>query len=116
MNEMRKLMEAIEAASLREDDNEEIVHELIEIQQQMLELLGQAESLLQHTGEYNSAKSYWLAHIETALTNNHGYLGGSMTTMEDTIEALGQSDEDDGYDDDDDDYDDDDPSWDRAKA
>ena len=80
---------------LRESDNEEIAYELEEIQQQMLNLLGEAEQMLSGTDEYDRAKSYWLAHIETALTNDHGYLGGSMSTMQDSIDALREGDDED---------------------
>ena len=110
---MRKLIESVNGMSdadmLREySENDNIVEELEYIQEQMLDLLGQAEGLLHGTSEYDSAKAYWLAHVETALSNDHGYLGGSMTTMQDTIDALrdGGEDEDDDYDDDDD-YDED---------
>ena len=101
--EMRKLMEHVNGISaedfanvkLRESDNEEIAYELEEIQQQMLNLLGEAEQMLSGTDEYDRAKSYWLAHIETALTNDHGYLGGSMSTMQDSIDALREGDDED---------------------
>lgn len=108
---MRELMEHVNGISdedfLREySESENAAEELEQIQEEMLDLLGQAESLLHGTSEYDSAKSYWLAHIETALTNDHGYLGGSMTTMQDTIDALRSGDDEDDYEDDD--YDDDD--------
>ena len=88
---MRELMEHVNGISAedfahlseaREDDPEEIAYELEEIQEQMLNLLHEASGLLQGTDEYDAAKAYWLAHIETALTNDHGYLGGSMHTMQ----------------------------------
>lgn len=103
---MRKLIESVNGISekdfIREySEDEDVIEELEYIQEQMLDLLGQAEGLLRDTSEYSSAKSYWLAHIETALSNSHSYLGGSMTTMEDTIEALRQGgDPDDEYDED----------------
>lgn len=100
---MRELMEHVNGISAEDfahlsedrDDMENRVFELEEIQQQILELLGEAEHLLQGTDEYDAAKSYWLAHIETALTKEHGYLGGSMHTMQDSIDALREY----GYDD-----------------
>ena len=107
MNDMRKLMEKVNGMSEKDfvreySENDDVVEELEYIQEQMLDLLGQAESLVSGTSEASAAQAYWLAHIETALTNSHGYLGGSMTTMEDTIEAL-RNDvdaDDDGYDED----------------
>ena len=47
----------------------------------------------QGAGEGDVAKSYWLAHIVTALDKDHGYLGGSMGTMQDTIDALREGEE-----------------------
>ena len=85
----------------REDDLSEIADELEEIREQMEELIHQADSLLRGTDEYNAAKGYWIAHIMTALSNDHDYLGGSMETMQDTIDALregGDPDDEDGYD------------------
>lgn len=87
----------------REDDLSEIADELEEIQGQMMDLIHQADSLLRGTDEYNAAKGYWIAHITTALSSDHDYLGGSMSTMQDTIDALREGDvdaDDDGYDED----------------
>ena len=63
---------------------------LTEIHGEIQELLEEARRLVQHEGgiEWERAKSYWLAHIETALSKETGYLGGSMFTMEDTLRAL----------------------------
>ena len=64
------------------------IQRLKDIQEEMLGLLAEADQLLRGTPAYQRAKSYWLAHVETALTNSHGYLGGSMCSMEDTITEL----------------------------
>jgi len=62
---------------------------LEEIKEEMLSLLDEAEHLVrQERGVYDRAKSYWIPHIKMALTKEHEYLGGSMVTMEDTIEEL----------------------------
>jgi hypothetical protein len=95
---MRKLIESVNGIAdtdLREhnDENEDIAYRLEELQEQMLELLGEADGILQGTSEHSAAQAYWLAHVETALTNDHGYLGGSMTTMQDTIDAIRQGQE-----------------------
>lgn len=34
------------------------------------------------------AKAYWFAHIVCALDNDHMFLGGSMTTMQDSIDEI----------------------------
>jgi len=64
---------------------------LEDIQQEMLDLLEEARGIVADAADemtYNRAKSYWIAHVTTALTNEHGYLGGSMFTMQNTIDAL----------------------------
>ena len=63
---------------------------LTEIKEQMLALLREAEFLLDDSSERARAKGYWLPHIRTALDNDHSYLGGSMFTMQNTIDALAQ--------------------------
>jgi hypothetical protein len=105
---MRELMEHVNGIGaedfqhLREySEDEDIAEELEEIQGQMLDLLGMAKNAVSGTPEASSAESYWIAHIEMALSNDHGYLGGSMTTMQDTIDALrAGADEDDDWDED----------------
>jgi len=64
------------------------VDRLEEIQEQMLSLLGEAREILEGTRAYDAADAYWLAHVEMALVNEHRWLGGSMVTMEDSIEEL----------------------------
>lgn len=68
--------------------NDDVVR-LEEIQQEMMELLEEARNLVRGTREQQRAESYWLGHIETSLTNNSRYMGRSMCTMEDTVNALG---------------------------
>ena len=97
---MRKLIESVNGISdtdllSEQGGTEDAAEELEFIQEEMLGLLSQAENVVRGTSEASSAQAYWLAHIETALTNDHGYLGGSMTTMQDTIEALRNNDEED---------------------
>jgi hypothetical protein len=76
------------------DITDEIEH-LFEIKEQMSELLFEAEQIIRQAANdvgdriiYQRAKSYWLAHIATALSKESEYLGGSMSTFEDTIEEL----------------------------
>ena len=80
-------------------DRQEIVDELAEIQSQILELVEQARALLRRNelrGALMRAESYWIAHVTTAISNNHGYLGKSMVSLQDTIDEIkdGEDDED----------------------
>jgi len=72
-------------------DRSEAAETLIEIKEQMLELLDHAREALRGLDDdflERQATSYWLAHIRTALDSDHEYLGGSMVTMQETIDAL----------------------------
>jgi hypothetical protein len=66
---------------------------LFAIKQQMLELLNEALVILLDTEEEERAKSYWWPHIRMALDEEHSYLGKSMFTIQDTVEALEGEDE-----------------------
>jgi len=66
----------------------ERVERLIEIKEEMLELLRETTQLTRGTTEEDRARSYWQAHLRMALDDEHGYLGGSMCTLQDTINAL----------------------------
>jgi hypothetical protein len=82
-----------------EEFKERRIHNLEDIKDQMLHLLEEA-------GEYidmyasksvaSEARSMWMAHVEMALTKDHGYIGGCDPCMEDTILAMkgGEEDED----------------------
>ena len=78
-------------------DREEIVDELGEIQSQILELVEQARALLRRNelqGALMRAESYWIAHVTTAISNNHGYLGKSMVSLQDTIDEIKDAEDD----------------------
>jgi ElaB/YqjD/DUF883 family membrane-anchored ribosome-binding protein len=92
MSDMRKLMEAVE---LNEFDMEasEAVHELEDIKQQIANLLDEAKQVLRSVGNEGvseRARRTWLAHMTTALSNDHEWMGRDMNTMQDTIEELYQ--------------------------
>lgn len=75
---------------------QEIVDELGEIQSQMLELVEQARALLRRNdlqGALMRAESYWIAHVITAVSNDHGYLGGSMVNLQNTIDEIKNDDD-----------------------
>lgn len=77
---------------------QELIDELTEIQAEILDALERAEQLLRQGGFEGAlmrAKSYWLAHAKCAITKNHGYLGGSLITMEDTLLELQNGEEED---------------------
>ena len=77
----------------------EVVSRLEEIRDKMLELLEEAMDLIAETdrGAAQQARYYWYAHIKGALTHDHEFLGGSMITMEDTIERLENPEEEEVY-------------------
>jgi hypothetical protein len=78
-------------------DRQEIVDELGEIQSQILELVEQARALLRRNelqGALMRAESYWIAHVTTAISNNHGYLGGSTVSLQDTIDEIKDAEDD----------------------
>jgi len=61
---------------------------LKEIQDEMLNLLHEADQILRNNAEkhvYNRAKSYWLANVQIGLTDDHDYLGGAGVSMDNTI-------------------------------
>ena len=62
---------------------------LQQIKDTIKELVYEAQDLLPRgTIEYDRAASYWLPHILMALDSQHDYLGGSMCTMQETINDL----------------------------
>ena len=71
------------------------IDRLKEIQDDIDQLLEEAKGIIipivrQHKREiiWDRAKGYWYAHIVSALFKETEFLGGSMTTMEDTINEL----------------------------
>ena len=70
--------------------NTEAKERLIEIKEQMLELLDEAKDIIPEGMAKERAKCYWYAHIKTALLKEHEYLGGSLVTMDDTINEISE--------------------------
>jgi ElaB/YqjD/DUF883 family membrane-anchored ribosome-binding protein len=66
----------------------ETIDRLYEIKTEIADLIAEARELLQDTPEAARAEAYWIAHIRCALDNDHDYLGGSMATMQESIDAL----------------------------
>lgn len=64
---------------------------LMDIKDNIKELVYEAKDLIRGNGsslDYERARLYWVDHILTALDKENDYLGGSMFTMQDTINAL----------------------------
>ena len=83
--------------STKTRDRQEIVDELGEIRSQILELVEQARALLRRNelqGALMRAESYWIAQVTTAISNNHGYLGKSMVSLQDTIDEIKDAEDD----------------------
>lgn len=71
-----------------------LIDELRDIQSELLDAVQRAEYLLRQSGFEGArlrAQAYWIPHIVCALSRDHGYLGGSMVTMEDTIQEIVQA-------------------------
>jgi len=78
-------------------DRTEAAEILLDAKEAIEQALEQARTALRALDEdfpYEQADAYWLAHIRTALDKEHGYLGGSMVTMQDTIDTLERKEED----------------------
>ena len=78
-------------------DRTEAAEILMDAKETIEEALEQARTALRALDDdfaFQQADAYWLAHIRTALDREHGYMGGSMVTMQDTIYALDGAEED----------------------
>lgn len=77
---------------VREDEGERMVavEVLEEAKEEIEAALEKAYRALHTVGgiTFERARSYWYAHVRMALDKNHDYLGGSMITMQDTIDEL----------------------------
>ncbi|AYB50228.1 hypothetical protein C2I38_01185 [Ralstonia solanacearum] len=78
----------------------DVVEELTQIKEQMLDLIENVRGILK-AGGFGSAlaraEDYWMAHLTCAISHDHGYLGRSGCTLQDTIEEIesGEDEEDD---------------------
>ena len=65
------------------------------------EIIGEIKELLEEAfdlvpdHERPRAESYWYSHISMALDEDHGYMGGSMCSMQDTLEEFDEAEEED---------------------
>ena len=70
---------------------------LKEIREAIKLLMEKAKDIVDAFGSENDGgvmKGYWYAHIVRALDKDHEYLGGSMMTMQDTIDSMEGGDKD----------------------
>lgn len=75
------------------EDADGAIGRLREIQGKISQLADEAIQIVKDTGKrmvHARAEAYWLPHIMGALGGSYGerWLGGSMTSMEDTIKEL----------------------------
>jgi hypothetical protein len=62
-------------------------YEMEELKEDIKQLVEQLYNMVSPQ-EQAAAKSYWYPHIMMALDSDHQWLGGSMTTVQDTIDAM----------------------------
>ena len=75
---------------MRKTEIRKAIEGLEELKETIYEAMDKMEAILIEVAldEYEVAEKYWLAHIDTALENRGRWLGGSMVSYIDTIEAL----------------------------
>lgn len=76
---------------------QEDVERLNEIVYEIRELIDEARQIFRGTSEEDRFEGYPYAHIITALSKDHCYLGGSFITFQECIDGLeGEEDEQEG--------------------
>jgi len=68
----------------------EAAERLREIADEIYDNLDEMKDILREVApeELERARLYWMAHIDGALLNIKGWVGGSFISLEDTLEAL----------------------------
>ena len=68
----------------------ETAQRLREIADEIYDMLDEMEDILGEVApeELERARVYWMAHIDGALLNQKGWMGGSFISLEDTLAAL----------------------------
>ena len=68
----------------------EAVWRLEELGYEIYEKLEEMKAILEEVApeELERAQVYWMAHIDGALLNRKGWLGGSFISLQDTLTAL----------------------------
>lgn len=76
-----------------QEKRDEAVREIEDAVEAIYEALDQIKQALKpFPGAYERARSYWMAHIDGALLNRHGWLGGSFISAESTLDELRRDD------------------------
>lgn len=104
MSDIRKILEHVDQAQAPDIEVDEIIEtviyededpasELADIKDQIKELVMYAMDIVKQTvgydsSEYERAKRYWYGHIITALDDDNDFMGGSMHSLQDTIDEL----------------------------
>ena len=70
----------------------EAAQRLWELADEIYKKLDEMKDVLEEVApeELESAKVYWMAHIDGALLNVKGWAGGSFISLQDTLDALGE--------------------------
>ena len=68
----------------------EAIDRLEELKEQIYEALDEMKDILAEVSpeEYERARRYWIAHVDEALENRGGWLGGSFISFADTLKAI----------------------------
>ena len=64
-----------------------------EIMVEIKELLDEALELVPEGYARTRAQSYWYGNMIVNVTDDHGYMGGSMCSMQDTLEEFDEEEE-----------------------
>lgn len=71
-------------------ERQEAIDALREAANEIYERMGDIRDVLLEVDprELDRAEAYWMAHIDGALENRQGVLGGSFVSLEDTIRVI----------------------------
>jgi len=95
-DEMKTLMEMMDNSPSRkitetvlsEERYGEDAEEMTRLKEEIKDLVEQLYDVIPNGDAKNRAKAYWYPHIMMALDNDHMWMGGGNTTVQDTIEEL----------------------------
>ena len=68
----------------------EAARKLEELAHEIYDTLEEMEAILEEVApeEFERARLYWMAHLDGALLNLKGWMGGSFISLEDTLTSL----------------------------